>query len=446
MSDAPDDDTAPEENDAELESTAAPRAKIMLVDDERDILSALNRLLKRQYEVVTFEEASEALEYLKGEDHHVNLIISDMRMPNMDGAEFLSQAKKIEPLAVRMLLTGYADMESTIRAINDGEIYAYLSKPWNNEDLKLAIKRALEFKTVSLERDSLVKTLEEKNKELSSMNDELEVRVSKRTSQLEKSQESLKKSLAYQKGLYRQLVTLVSEFIELRIGTHHAGHGVHTSGQARVLAERLGCETKDITQIYFATLLHQVGMLALSDKVITYRHHMQMNEVFKQHPVLGSQLLEKISAFKQVAHIIRHQDENFDGTGIPDHLSAHNIPFGSRIVRVVCDYDLILREGGEYASPPQAAEQLKRFANELYDKEIVDAFLKMIKDKPRHENVDVSYCVTSTELRPGQVVMRDVVTPSGMIMLTKDTALTSSAIKRLQEYEEEHKICLNIQI
>ena len=96
MSDAPDDETAPEaENDAELESTAAPRCTIMLVDDEKDILSSLKRLLKRQYDIVTFEEASDALEYLKDQENHINLIISDMRMPNMDGAEFLSQAKKI---------------------------------------------------------------------------------------------------------------------------------------------------------------------------------------------------------------------------------------------------------------------------------------------------------------------------------------------------------------
>ncbi len=426
-------------------SSIAQHYRIVLVDDEPDILAALNRLLKRQYDIVTFEKASDALAYLQNE--HVDLIISDMRMPVMDGATFLGQAKEVAPLAIRILLTGYADMESTIRAINEGEIYAYLSKPWNNDDIKLAISKALEFKNVSLERDALVKALEEKNKELGSMNEQLEVRVKQRTQQLQKSQNNLKQALAYQKSIYKQLVTLVSEFIELRIDAQHAGHSLQVAGQARLLAEQLGCESKEITQIYFAALLHEVGVLALSDAVIHDRHHSTMQDAFKQHPIFGAQFLEKISAFRQIAHIIRHQDENFDGTGIPDHLHAHDIPFGSRLLRIVRDYDLILRDSAPGSvTPKQAKEHLKRFSHTLYDEDIVKTFLTMLHKRPKNEHIEVSYCVSSTEVRSGDVITKDLITPQGMVLVTQDTTLTSTMIRRIQSFEKEHQITLCIHI
>ena len=109
-------------------------SKILLVDDEKAILSALRRVLRTKgFEIYAVESGAEALELLA--NTKVDLIISDMRMPQMDGATFLKAARESYPAIKRVLLTGYADMESTTKAINDGGIFGYLSKPWDANQL-----------------------------------------------------------------------------------------------------------------------------------------------------------------------------------------------------------------------------------------------------------------------------------------------------------------------
>ncbi|WP_246751347.1 response regulator, partial [Vibrio cholerae] len=113
------------------------KLNVLLLDDENDILKALNRVLRMDYNVVTFDNGADALEYLQ--ENPIHIIISDMRMPEMDGADFLAKAREMQPDTVRLLLTGYADIQSTVRAVNAGGIHTYISKPWDNENLKLIV-------------------------------------------------------------------------------------------------------------------------------------------------------------------------------------------------------------------------------------------------------------------------------------------------------------------
>ncbi|MBN1794627.1 MAG: response regulator [Candidatus Omnitrophica bacterium] len=116
--------------------------KILLVDDEAHVLSALERVLHTEtLTVIGATSGEEALQKLK--EHGADLIISDYRMPEMTGVEFLKEAKQIAPDAIRIMLTGYADLESTIKAINEGEVYRFVTKPWNNDDLRVIVKNAL---------------------------------------------------------------------------------------------------------------------------------------------------------------------------------------------------------------------------------------------------------------------------------------------------------------
>ena len=113
-----------------------PRGVILCVDDAPNILNALNRLLRRPgHTVVTAESGAAGLELL--EQHPVDMVISDMRMPQMSGDEFLRLVAERSPDTVRILLTGFSDLQSTIKAVNDGKIYRYLSKPWDDEELRV---------------------------------------------------------------------------------------------------------------------------------------------------------------------------------------------------------------------------------------------------------------------------------------------------------------------
>ncbi len=138
------------------------RSKILIVDDEENILSALKRLFRNEdYEILTAQSGEEALSTL--EQQPVDLIISDLKMPNMNGIEFLAKAKERSPGPLRIMLTGHADLKSVIEAIDRGEVYRFLLKPWNNDELKMTIRQALDFYYVQKDNRALVKTVKKQN-------------------------------------------------------------------------------------------------------------------------------------------------------------------------------------------------------------------------------------------------------------------------------------------
>ena len=153
---------------SEIESAASPSDEqpygILVVDDEEAILESLELTLAPEYRVFTASTGAEGLEILEREE--VALIIVDQVMPGMSGIEFLEKVSERRPRAIRMLLTGYADMASLIRAINDGRIYRYLDKPWDPDELRMNVKRALEAYQLSFENAELAGALADANDRL----------------------------------------------------------------------------------------------------------------------------------------------------------------------------------------------------------------------------------------------------------------------------------------
>lgn len=149
---------------------------ILLLDDERNILNSLKRLFRREpYNLVLAQTAEEGIEKLA--ETGAEIIISDYRMPGKNGIEFLKEAKKICPESIRMVLSGYADIDAIIKAVNEGEIYKFLTKPWNDEELKITVKRAIEQYELQKENQSLTR-------ELKALNKSLEAKVEERTREL----------------------------------------------------------------------------------------------------------------------------------------------------------------------------------------------------------------------------------------------------------------------
>ena len=142
--------------------------RILFVDDEQNILSALCRtLLDEPYELVTATSAEEGLNILGREK--IQVVISDERMPGMDGAAFLNIVRHRYPETVRMMLTGHASVEATMRAVNNGEIYRFFTKPWDDNMLKLAIRSAVEKYDLEDENRRLLKTVKRQSQELKSL-------------------------------------------------------------------------------------------------------------------------------------------------------------------------------------------------------------------------------------------------------------------------------------
>lgn len=131
---------------------------ILLVDDEVNILHSLTRLFSADdREIVTASEALEGLEKLKSSPGSIDLVISDNKLPNMSGVDFLIKVKQLYPDTIRVLITGYPDLESTIKAINNGQIYRFITKPWQNEEFKLLVKQALEYAAILRDNRALLK-------------------------------------------------------------------------------------------------------------------------------------------------------------------------------------------------------------------------------------------------------------------------------------------------
>ena len=135
--------------------------KVLLVDDEPNMTEALRRALRgERYDILTAQSAAEAMEIVRKED--INLVVSDERMPSMSGSELLALVRKESPYTVRIILTGHANLESTIQAINSGEVYRFLTKPCRDIDLVLTIRQALEHQQLMKELHKLRKEIETK--------------------------------------------------------------------------------------------------------------------------------------------------------------------------------------------------------------------------------------------------------------------------------------------
>lgn len=136
---------------------------ILIVDDEQNILNSLKRLFRKEpYEILTATNGKEGLEIL--DQRPVDLIISDLKMPQMNGIEFLKRAKEKNSVPLRIMLTGHADLKGVIDAIDQGEIYRFLLKPWDDEELKITIRQALAYYHLWKENRTLIKTVEKQNK------------------------------------------------------------------------------------------------------------------------------------------------------------------------------------------------------------------------------------------------------------------------------------------
>ena len=226
---------------------------LLFVDDEPNILSSLRRLFRTKgYRVLTAEGGAAGLELLSKE--HVDLVISDMRMPVMDGARFLELVRQQWPATMRMLLTGYSDIQSILDAINRGEIYRYITKPWDDNDIVLIVKHALERQALEKEKERLETLAQKQNEELKSLNASLEKKVADRTADLNKEKESVQVANEKLKVNFITSIKVFSSLIEMR-GGNLSGHSRRVAELGRKIAQKMKLDGADTQSVFIAGLL-----------------------------------------------------------------------------------------------------------------------------------------------------------------------------------------------
>ncbi len=323
--------------------------KLLIVDDEQANLRLLERLFSSEYECFTASSGPAAINVL--EQHDVAIIITDQRMPGMSGIELLKATAALRPHMVRLLLTGYTDVEALVETINCGLVYMYFTKPWNNDDLKLKVSRARDHYENNKKRSSLMLA-----------NERLSQKVKALT------------------------LTVVKSLVEMNRSANEDdyNHALRVCKQATAIAGKLGLGHDQINEVATAALLHNLNR---SENSLTACHCASSESSAQRlHAVCELGLLESIPELANVADMIRMQSENFDGSGYPMGFGQEQIPLGARIIRIADEYDLMLQPK---ASPPMLHEEAMRFLSQRsgkqFDPRVVEAISQLSPDRDEQE-------------------------------------------------------------
>ncbi|MEW6739764.1 MAG: HD domain-containing phosphohydrolase [Nitrospirota bacterium] len=310
---------------------------VLFVDDEANVLNSLKRLfMDSDIRIMTAMNAFEAMDILN--NNSISVIVSDNRMPGMTGIELLQNAKDISPDSVRILITAYADMKSAIDAINKGEVYKFITKPWNDHDFKEIVFNALH-------RYDFIKSCR-------------------------RADEATLLSLA--------------QTIELK-DPYTRGHCDRVANYAVRLAEALGLSGEKQKNIRYGSWLHDCGKIGVPEAILNNNGPLspEQMEIVKNHSRWGADVARLAQLPEAVINIILYHHERYDGKGYPLGLKGSNIPIEARIVTVADTYDALTsdRPYRDKVAHGTAVEFLTKFKGQFFDPEVVDAFLKLMEEK-----------------------------------------------------------------
>jgi response regulator RpfG family c-di-GMP phosphodiesterase len=427
---------------------------LLLVDDELSILKSLKRLLRKEkYQILTATNGREALDVLTHTDEQISLIISDQRMPEMTGAQFLAEAVNISPDSFRFLLTGYADLNAVADAVNKGRIHRYITKPWNDDEIHELIRMALSQVELRIENERLTELTEQQNAELEKLNKDLEKKVQERTWALQVQNKMLKGMNVDLEKSVMNVIRLLSSLVEY--SNDRLGHYMKETAE---FAKEMACEAElseeERNRIEMAGLVHDIGLLGMPDHIVgkdLKAMNRQEREAFSQHPMVASLSLSSIEGFKEISEIVSCHHERVDGSGFPRELTSKQIPIGAKILTIAADYCLMMHlwpddvrelmiharryldrdmlsamDITDISMKTEIAENvIRKGAGSLYDPAIVKLFFQTLDRKnPKPEIL----LVKLQALEEGMTVMQELRLKDGRLLLNKGTILNERCI------------------
>lgn len=368
--------------------------RILCVDDEPAILQAFQRNFRKKFEIEVAESGDDALALLREGGEQFAVIVSDLKMPGMDGIEFLKRARSISPESVRMMLTGNADMNVAIEAVNQGNVFQFLTKPCSMDLMATALENAVkQYHLVIAEQELLEETLQ---------------------------------------GSVQILIDILS-----RLDPDSFGFGQKVRQYMEPLLHTLGI--RQTWDFEIAALLSHIGYVTIPASVrdkVAARTGLSGDEqdMVARAPQFGHDLLANIPRLDSVAEIILYQNKQFDGGGFPTKgYKGSQIPLGARILCVLSE---LVRGEERGKSKFKVLEGLKNETG-IYDPDIIEAALKTFEldaeslpyeDRP-HKKIGLA------ELRIGDLVLSDVVTEDkGVTILAKGTVITQMPLALLKNF------------
>lgn len=364
--------------------------KILCVDDEPNVLDAFKRQLRGKFNLEVCNSPQRALELLQGGERF-SVIVSDMRMPGMDGISFLKQAQERSPHSVRVMLTGNADQATVSQAINQGNVFRFLNKPCSPEQMEQVLNASVEqYKLIHAEKELLQKTLSGSVKLLS---DVLSMSDPSAFGQSAALREPLKKA-----------------------------------------AEIIGLS--NVWELELAVMLAPIGWVAVSDDVRTrHRSGEPLSPAEREQvlmvPTRGRDLIRNIPRLENVAKIIQYTRKHYDGTGTPlDNIKGEEIPLGARLIRIV--QDMVQLETTGIA--PTAALKALLVRKGVYDSAIIQKLMAHATQTGQQTEAPLHYEITAKELCVGHRLMANLLCNDGRLLLNAGTYVSELLLESIQNY------------
>lgn len=365
---------------------SASKARVLFVDDEPNVLSAMRRSLRNDFQVVTADSGREALRLI-GEGPPFAVVVCDCRMPEMDGIEALKRIGVASPMTVRVMLTGNIDQETAVRAVNLGEVFRYLTKPCEVELLRKTVGSAVrQHELLAAEKELLERTLH---------------------------------------GAIGVLADL------LGIAKPEAfGRTARVRRKAMQIAARL--DGISAWELDAAALLSQIGCVnldqALLDKVRDGAVLSEAeNAAFAAHAVLGADLIARIPRLERVATIVRYQNKAYGGGGYPaDEVKGAKLPIEARVLHAALTHDALSARGWSDAA---IVDSLAKTPGS-----VDPAVLAALKDCSERAGDGATQTVLADELMLGMVLQQDVKTDNGVMLLCRGQEVTRAVKEHLLRF------------
>jgi response regulator RpfG family c-di-GMP phosphodiesterase len=405
--------------------TSAVQPNVLIVDDEEILLATLKETLLREgYQAKTAPNAMEAMQRLREEAFA--LVMSDQCMPQMTGLEFLAKAKLIQPDATRILITGVVNLNTVIQAINKGEIYRFIVKPWIHEELLASVKNAVQRYDLICRNRELQRATMTMNEQLLALNRSLEEKMkaeSRQSNELAELNQVLAENLDRSVEICLRTLQIFYPLLGIQ------AQQVHSLAQIMAEVLQLAPEQRQILEI--SAWLHDIGLVGVPRRMIRLwqRSPEKLSRVeldlIEQHSVLGQELASFIHHLNEVGKVIRSHHERFDGKGFPDHLAGEDIPWFSRLLAVAIAF--ISDPNG----PTIALGRIKKQSGTAFDPEAVRVLARcqFQASIPKMERE-----LLLSELQPGMILAKGIYGANGLLLMPEGQVLSEPFITKLKNH------------
>lgn len=322
----------------ETEHAAEEPLYLLCVDDDPDMLRTLTRVFRKEsFKLLTAASGKEALTILKTTEN-IGMILCDERMPVMSGSVFLEEAKVLAPDTIRIIITGYPHITDAINAINRGGAVGYFMKPWDDSELQLTVREGMQKYRLTQENHRLHEKLREQNAHLEEWNSSLKRRVMQQTAVIrQKLEESGRQKISIKHASDAMFFLFIQQLQQRQQLLSEHSRRVVALTDSMLTALELPPDL--CVEIRTAAILHDIGLFSMADQSQEESIPSKNTEEYKSHAVRGAELLAISEQFKNIALIVRHHHEEYDGSGFPDGLAGDRIPLGSQIIHVASFID-----------------------------------------------------------------------------------------------------------